>query len=431
MKRLLFLLVLAVLPVSGFAASAIITTNGSDCSVSTRCLVVSLPQDKGGATLTLSGTWTGTMQFEATGDGGITWSSVNVLPLNSTTAVTSSTSNGTWQVNMSGFTGIRIRSSASMTGSAVATITPSAASFAQRVTGGSGGIGNANYTGTQNVLAKGDATAHTLIDSSCTDDGTNPVGCTNGFNSGGAGFSDQPGTNANPGTTLNKMACINGSQQLFTCGTGNTSGTAGVAIAGAGNSGTPTICITQCPVIYDNQTVIGHVAIVSTTAAGQLHDTGSSAQVSGVDNFIVDAVNSGAGTSALTDILTPRNFSYASTTLSGSPQVWSPTFPAIATAQVWATLAPTNATFPANFSGIAVHCGTAPGGTVTFTLVDVTNSNTTLGTFGVTSGCAITAASTTGGIAQNITAKDLLTLTSGTDVTAVNMAFWFSATVTH
>lgn len=127
MKRYTLLTLLLIAP-SLWAASGTITTNGSDCSVSTRCLVVNLPQDKGGATLTLSGTWTGTIQFEASGDGGATWASLNVMPSNSVTPVTSTTGNGMWQVNMAGFTGIRMRASATVTGSAQATITPSAAS---------------------------------------------------------------------------------------------------------------------------------------------------------------------------------------------------------------------------------------------------------------------------------------------------------------
>lgn len=148
MKRLSMLLLLVALWATSqaWAASGKITTNGTDCSVATRCLVVSLPQDKGGATLTLSGTWTGTIQFEASGDGGASWASVNVMPLNATIAVTSSTSNGVWQVNMAGFTNIRMRSSASMTGTAMATITPSAASARS---GGGGAV--ASVTGAGSV----------------------------------------------------------------------------------------------------------------------------------------------------------------------------------------------------------------------------------------------------------------------------------------
>ena len=98
MKRLAMLLLFIALWATPqlWATSGVITTNGTDCTVATRCLVVSLPQDKGGATLTLSGSWSGTIQFEATGDGGVTWVSVNVLPLASITAVTSATANGTW-----------------------------------------------------------------------------------------------------------------------------------------------------------------------------------------------------------------------------------------------------------------------------------------------------------------------------------------------
>jgi len=141
MKRLLTTLLFIALGAVpwGWAASANITTNGATCATATSCLVVNLPQDKGGATLVLSGTWTGTVQFEATGDGGVTWVAVNVLPLNSTSAVTSTSANGTWQVNTAGFTGLRMRSSASMTGTAVATITYSAASA--RLNGGGGGGG--------------------------------------------------------------------------------------------------------------------------------------------------------------------------------------------------------------------------------------------------------------------------------------------------
>ena len=155
-----------------------ITTNGSSCpgTTNTTAIVVNLPEDKGGATLTVAGTWTGTISFYGTGSGGINgggiWTALSVLPIGSSTAVTSTTANGTWQVNVAGFTGVCMLSSASMTGSATVTITPSAASARSNGGSSSGGSGNANYTGTQNVLAKGSGTAHTLIDSSITDNGT-------------------------------------------------------------------------------------------------------------------------------------------------------------------------------------------------------------------------------------------------------------------
>src|SRR5208283_5270103 len=146
MKRLLTMLLFTVLwTATAWAASNIITTHGTDCSVATNCLVVNLPQDKGGATLTITGTWTGTIQFEAQGDGN-TWTAVNVIPLASTTPATSTSANGTWQVNTAGFTGLRMRSSASMTGAATATITTSAAS-ARNGSGGGGGGGIVSING--------------------------------------------------------------------------------------------------------------------------------------------------------------------------------------------------------------------------------------------------------------------------------------------
>ncbi len=128
MKRILLVLLVVMIASSAWAASGVITTNASTCTAGV-CLVLNIAQDKGGASFVLSGTWTGTISFEATGDGGTTWVAINAYPLNSGTAVTSATANGTWQVNCTGLTGLRMRGSATMTGSATATITPSYASL--------------------------------------------------------------------------------------------------------------------------------------------------------------------------------------------------------------------------------------------------------------------------------------------------------------
>lgn len=106
--------------------------------------------------------------------------------------------------------------------------------------------------------------------------------------------------------------------------------------------------------------------------------------------------------------------------------VYDMTFPAIATAQTWATMAPTNATFPANFTGGAVSCGTNPSGTVTFTLTDVTTS-TAIGTVQVSSSCVGTFA-TTGGTTQAVSAKDRITMVSGTDASALQVVIYLLAT---
>jgi len=112
-----------------WSVSNIITTNASSCpaKTNTTALVVGLPQDKGGATFDIQGTWTGTISFYMTANGGATWNAVNMMPVAATTAVTSATANGSWQRNVSGFTGLCMLSSAAMTGSATVTITPSGA----------------------------------------------------------------------------------------------------------------------------------------------------------------------------------------------------------------------------------------------------------------------------------------------------------------
>jgi len=141
MKRLALALLLAAMSVPAWAASGTLTTSGSTCTATgVTCLIVPMSQDKGAAGLTLSGTWTGTVTFEGSADGGVTWTAINALPLNSTTAVTSSTGNGTWQVNAAGLTTLRMRASATMSGSAIATITPSFASARSNGGGGGGGL---------------------------------------------------------------------------------------------------------------------------------------------------------------------------------------------------------------------------------------------------------------------------------------------------
>ena len=202
MKRCLLLVLLATLVPQLWAASSIITTNGTTCVPATNCLVYNMPQDDGGATLTVSGTWTGTISFEATGDGGTTWVAVNVMPLNSTTAVTSTTANGTWQVNTAGFTGLRMRGSATMTGSALATINPSAASA--RNGGSSGGSGGSPGGSGSNLQGRVNSTTFGGVAGSSFSSGGGIAlapGSAVGFTvTGDSGSDDIADFNANGGT---------------------------------------------------------------------------------------------------------------------------------------------------------------------------------------------------------------------------------------
>lgn len=93
-----------------------LTTNGD------AAIFVSPPTDSLGG-LQLSGTWTGTVQFEASVDNGATWIALGGWPIASgvlsSPIVTSATANGVWQFPMAGFTHFRVRCSAAMTGSLV------------------------------------------------------------------------------------------------------------------------------------------------------------------------------------------------------------------------------------------------------------------------------------------------------------------------
>lgn len=131
MKRLAILIALATLLVApAWAASGQLTTSGSTCvSSGVTCLIVPLAQDKGTAGLTIAGTWTGTITFEGSADGGISWTAIDAWPLGSRTAVTTATAVGQWQVNVAGLTTIRMRASATITGTANVTINSSYAAL--------------------------------------------------------------------------------------------------------------------------------------------------------------------------------------------------------------------------------------------------------------------------------------------------------------
>lgn len=150
----------------GQGATGSMTAQGATCAVSNACVVTpTLPNDTGGATFTLSGTWSGTVQFEASGDNQTSWVALNVTPSNSTTAVTSATANGTWQANIVGYTNVRLRTSTYSSGTIVGTINPSRTSARSGGGGGGGGSGTVTsitIAGTANqITASGTCTVTT------------------------------------------------------------------------------------------------------------------------------------------------------------------------------------------------------------------------------------------------------------------------------
>lgn len=73
----------------------------------------------GGVGLQLTGTWTGTVTFEATIDG-LTWVAFNMVPSNSATAASTASSNGAWSANCAGYNTVRARFSTATSGTVIA-----------------------------------------------------------------------------------------------------------------------------------------------------------------------------------------------------------------------------------------------------------------------------------------------------------------------
>jgi hypothetical protein len=148
-----------------------ITASGSSCTTTpAACVILSFPnQQTGASVVSITGTWTATVQFEASSDGGDNWVAINSTPPNSTTAVTSATANGTWQANVAGFTNIRVRCSAFTSGTIVVVINSASVSAKS-----GGGAVYASGLGTSNVIPKGNG-AGQLADSALTDNATNVI----------------------------------------------------------------------------------------------------------------------------------------------------------------------------------------------------------------------------------------------------------------
>src|SRR6266850_8289728 len=111
-----------------------ITTNAANCFTTDACIVLHMATSNVGYSVTVSGTWTGTLTVEQSGDNQGSW-----------TSATTTTSNTLYTSALTpGITDVRVRGSAAMTGTAVVTITASGPATLQNITqtgGGSTGSG--------------------------------------------------------------------------------------------------------------------------------------------------------------------------------------------------------------------------------------------------------------------------------------------------
>ena len=251
---------------------------------------------------TISGTWSAcTLTLDSSTDG-VTWTAGGVITAqtctsDSTSAIVSATPQ--W-----------VRVTATVT---IGTGTPTLRAVWN---GTSTSAGAVTGTGTANTVTKWTGTS-TQGNSSVTDDGTNPVRSPNGLNVAASGYNVEYPNAGVSGTTLNATVCNNGSNQGVVClhGTSTTNQPLGFVVAGAGTTGSATVCVLGfCKVVFDNQSVIGDYAINSSTLNGELHDNGTTL-TAGQPNYYVQTANSGAGTIAQVRLLTADDFT--STSLTG------------------------------------------------------------------------------------------------------------------
>jgi hypothetical protein len=96
----------------------------------------------GAVAIQITGTWSGTIQFEASLDGS-TYKSLSVSPTNAGAAVTSATGNNVWVGQIAGINYVRVRASAFASGTAVVTIQTVPLAGAGGSSSGGGGGGGA------------------------------------------------------------------------------------------------------------------------------------------------------------------------------------------------------------------------------------------------------------------------------------------------
>src|SRR5437899_8139557 len=135
-KLLIAVLALAFISVCAFAQAPVgitpvngqIVSSGSTCaslvmdstnSSPSNCISMQLPSTAGTASIVLSGTFTATIQYEISADGGRTWISASGA---------SSSTAGTTTFTVAGYNGVRARASSFASGPVNAQITPSSAS---------------------------------------------------------------------------------------------------------------------------------------------------------------------------------------------------------------------------------------------------------------------------------------------------------------
>ncbi|HWH59346.1 MAG TPA: hypothetical protein VN682_17080 [Terriglobales bacterium] len=155
MKKLLgfaLLFFLSAIPAFGQSKAGSVTAASTDCSVSGSCVSMTLSTSAGAATITLGGSFSGTLNFELSGDNGVTWTAAPTA---------STTSAGVTNFNVAGYSNIRVRGNPFASGTATITIFAGAGS---KLGAGAGTVSSVSGTTSQIDVANGTTTPVVSID---------------------------------------------------------------------------------------------------------------------------------------------------------------------------------------------------------------------------------------------------------------------------
>lgn len=107
--------------VVGAPQSITVVDSGTRCvTAPTACATFALDTQTGGLTLSVSGTWTGTITFEGTNNDGV-WTSLLATNLATGAQATTTTANGLFSITNAGVIKVTARATAAVTGSALVT----------------------------------------------------------------------------------------------------------------------------------------------------------------------------------------------------------------------------------------------------------------------------------------------------------------------
>lgn len=181
LHKLFCVFVLCLASCAAFGQSGPVTANltasAATCTPSlpgTACLILQIGGSTNTVAATLGGTFSGTLQFEGSGDNASTWVSVAATPSSGGSSVTSATGTGTWQIQSGGYTYLRIRCSTYSSGTVTATLNPSKAATTSSSSGSGSGTVSANSGSVGAVANYAAAGGSTTVgpDTLLTDNGT-------------------------------------------------------------------------------------------------------------------------------------------------------------------------------------------------------------------------------------------------------------------